>query len=268
MKSPTKALWIGVTTKSGTDTWVQENTKNYLAVLREQQAVPVVIAPDVATTLPDGSTFVPDAEGRVAADLLDHLDGLILAGGGDVHPHFFGEELNGADVKRIDLRRDALELALSEAALTRDLPIFAICRGCQVLNVAAGGGMVQHFEGHRSPKGESAYHDVVVAPASQLRTIVGVDRLAVNTFHHQGLDQATLASSFVAVGYADPDCWLVEAFEAPAQRWAIGVQWHPERLFELTAPHRQLWESFLAACAETARANSVAVSAVSRKGAT
>ena len=79
-------LWIGVTAKSGAAAWVAENTKNYLAVLRAQGAVPVVLSPDVATTLPDGTTFPPDDQGRLPDALLDRLDGLILSGGGDVHP--------------------------------------------------------------------------------------------------------------------------------------------------------------------------------------
>ncbi len=244
-------LWVGVTTKSGAATWVAENTKNYLAVLREQGAVPVVLSPDVATTLPDGTTHTPDGQGRLPAAVLDRLDGLILSGGGDVHPHYFGQELNGAETERIDLRRDELELALARAAMARDLPLFAICRGCQVLNVAAGGAMVQHFDGHRSPKAGTAYHDIGITPGSRLHQITGLARLAVNTFHHQGLDLPSMAPRFTPVGLADPDTWLVEAYESADHRWLLGVQWHPERLFELDDGHRQLWTSFLAACRET-----------------
>jgi putative glutamine amidotransferase len=242
------ALWIGVTTKSGEAVWVQENTKNYLAVIREYGAVPVVLSPDVAAQWPDGTTFAPDEQGRLPAAVLDRLAGLVLSGGGDVHPSYFGQELNGAETDRIDLRRDELELGLAQAALTRDLPLFAICRGCQVLNVAAGGAMIQHFDGHRSPKENTAYHDVRITPGSRFHQMVGQEWLSVNTFHHQGLDQATLAPSFTAVGLAQPDTWLVEAYESADHRWLLGVQWHPERVFELDPGHRRLWDSFFAAC--------------------
>jgi putative glutamine amidotransferase len=244
-------LWVGVTTKSGAAAWVAENTKNYLAVLREQGAVPVVLAPDVVTTLPDGTTFAPDDQGRLPAAVLDRLDGLILSGGGDVHPQYFGQELNGAEVDRIDLRRDELELTLARAAMDRDLPLFGICRGCQVLNVAAGGAMVQHFDGHRSPADSTAFHEIAIVPGSRFHQIIGLARLAVNTFHHQGLDLPSMAPRFTPVGLADPDAWLIEAYESPDHRWLLGVQWHPERLFELDDAHRRLWASFLDACRST-----------------
>lgn len=248
MVETTKPLWIGVTTRHGDPEWVQTNTRNYLQVLQSYGAVPVVLSPDCPTTLPDGSTLHPDTAGRLPAAVLDHLQGLILSGGGDVHPQYFGQELNGAEPESIDLKRDELELELSQAALARDLPIFAICRGCQVLNVAAGGGMVQHLPGHRSPKENTAYHDVVIAPGSRFQAIVGAQRLPVNTFHHQGMDLATMAPLFTPSALAQPDEWLVEAYESRSHRWVIGVQWHPERIFELADEHRRLWDSFIAAC--------------------
>ncbi|MFO7632275.1 MAG: gamma-glutamyl-gamma-aminobutyrate hydrolase family protein, partial [Caldilinea sp.] len=74
------------------------------------------------------------------------------------------------------------------------------------------------------------------------------DRFDVNTFHHQGIDQASLAPIFQAAAIADPDHWLVEAYESIAHKWVVGVQWHPERIFELSDAHRRLWESFIEAC--------------------
>ena len=247
----TNPLWIGVTTRHGDPAWVQTNTRNYLQVLQSYGAVPVILSPDCPTTLPDGSTLYPDEAGRLPATVLDCLHGLILSGGGDVHPKYFGQALNGAEPESIDLKRDELELQLSQQALARDLPIFAICRGCQVLNVAAGGGMVQHLPGHRSPQESTAYHDVIIAPDSRFHAIVGTQRLPVNTFHHQGVDLATMAPLFTATALAQPDEWLVEAYESRNHRWVIGVQWHPERVFELEESHRRLWASFLAVCRET-----------------
>lgn len=239
---------IGVTTKRGDSGWVERNTQDYLDVLAEYGAIGVVLSPDCPAVMPDGTTFTPDEEGRLPADVLAHLDGLVLAGGGDVHPKYFGAEMDGANPKAIDLPRDELELALSESALARDMPIFGICRGCQVLNVAAGGGMVQHFEGHRNTTENPTSHDVLVEPTSRFYDLVGVERLPSNTYHHQGLDHETLAKGFDAVGVADPDRWLVEAFESREHQWVFGVQWHPERLYELDDSHRKLWVDFVETC--------------------
>lgn len=248
MSDATNKPIIGVTTKRGEPEWVENHTKNYLDVLAEYGAISVVLSPNYPAVLPDGTTFQPTAEGRLAAEVLDHLDGLILAGGGDVHPQYFGAEMNGANPKAIDIPRDELELGLSKAALSRDMPIFAICRGCQVLNVAAGGGMVQHFDGHRNTKENPTTHDILVDPKSRFYRLIGVERLPSNTYHHQGLDHQTLAQGFDPVGVADPDTWLVEAFESPNHRWVYGVQWHPERLYELDDAHQKLWVDFVDAC--------------------
>lgn len=242
---------IGVTSRSGELIWVQKNTRNYMDLLTTLQAQVVVLSPDRPARLPDGSRYEPDRRGRLPEEVLDHLDGLVLAGGGDVHPRYFGQELAGADPERIDPARDELELTLARQALDRDLPLFGICRGCQVLNVAAGGGMVQHFDGHRSSVKDPELHAVAVTPGGWLHSILEQDELEVNTYHHQGVDLATLAPSFQVDATALPDDWLVEAFHSPEHRWVLGVQWHPERLFELPQAHMRIWESFLAACQET-----------------
>jgi putative glutamine amidotransferase len=213
---------------------------------------PIILAPDTPARLPSGQIFAPDTVGRLPSAILLHLDGLILSGGGDVDPTYFGAELNGAEQDQIDRCRDELELNLACAALTQDLPVFGICRGCQVLNVAAGGSMIQHFDGHRSPKDVTAYHDVLVEADARFRQIVGEDVFAVNTFHHQGMDRASLAPIFRPAAVAHPDTWLVEAYESRSHGWVIGVQWHPERGFELGDAHRRLWQSFLSACADRA----------------
>lgn len=248
MPSARPHLWIGVTTLHGHPAWFEQNTHNYIKTLTAHGATAVLLSPDTPVTLPNGVTVEPDAHGRLPDTVLDALDGLILSGGGDVDPKYFGANLAGAEPESISHPRDELELGLAVAALQRDLPIFGICRGCQVLNVAAGGGMVQHLDGHRSPKDSTAFHDVTVTAGSRFGALVATERFAVNTFHHQGMDRTTLAPIFVPAAIALPDDWLVEAYESPHHRWVIGVQWHPERLFELDAPHRRLWQSFLAAC--------------------
>lgn len=246
-------LTIGITVRRGDPEWVQKSTKNYLNTLAGYGVRSIILAPDTPAAIAGNTVFYPDEAGRLPVEILDRLDGLLFSGGGDVHPRYFDEPLNGADPESIDLKRDELELALGRAALAQDLPIFGICRGCQVLNVAAGGKMVQHFDHHRSPPDQTRYHDVVLAEGGRLRQIIGQPVLAVNTFHHQGLDRATLAPLFVPAAVAEPDNWLIEAYESPSHHWVMGVQWHPERIFELEAGHRRLWESFLAACASKRR---------------
>ncbi|MCC6456640.1 MAG: gamma-glutamyl-gamma-aminobutyrate hydrolase family protein [Caldilineaceae bacterium] len=243
-------LIIGVTTRHGSSAWVSKNTQNYLNTLNNFGVTAIILAPDTPAHLPHGMIFQPDSLGRLNANILDHLDGLILSGGGDVDPKYFGAELQGAEVESIDNGRDELEIALAQAALAIDMPIFGICRGCQVLNVAAGGGMIQHLDGHRSPKGSTAYHDVIVTPQTRFHQIVGEEAFAVNTFHHQGMDRASIAPIFTPSAIASPDNWLVEAYESPTHDWVVGVQWHPERTFELSDPHVRLWQSFLAACTD------------------
>lgn len=260
MKDSQSPLIVGVTTLHGNPQWIAENTQNYLNTLRTHQAQFVILSPDAPATLPSGRHFMPDGLGRLDASVLDHLHGLILSGGGDVDPAYFGAELDGAELDRIDRRRDELELRLAQAALTRDMPIFGICRGCQVLNVAAGGSMIQHFDGHRSPKDQTAYHDVIITSDSRFHRIVAADQFAVNTFHHQGMDRNTLAPLFRPAAVAHPDAWLVEAFESPSHQWVVGVQWHPERTFELTEPHQRLWQSFLTACKAHANQQSTVTS--------
>ena len=167
-------------------------------MLREMGATPVLLSPDEAATLPDGTSYAPDAQGRLPGAVLEKLDGLILSGGGDVHPRYFGAALDGADPKSISEARDELKLALAQQALALDMPLFGICRGCQVLNVAAGGGMVQDFPNHRSDTENPVLHEVALLPDSRLAQTIGSLSLAVNTYHHQGVDIPTLAPGMQA----------------------------------------------------------------------
>lgn len=242
-------LTIGLTVRRGDTAWLEKYNKNYLNVMAQFGVNSVILSPDQPALLPDGREIVPDALGRVDAAVLDGLDGIIFSGGGDVDPRYFNAPMDGAEPEHIDHARDELELHLAKAALTRDMPIFGICRGCQVLNVAAGGGMRQHLDGHRSPPEATEFHPVKIAPTGLLYPIVQSDTISVNTFHHQGMDAATLAPSLRAVAWADPDAWLIEAFDSPQHRWVLGVQWHPERLFELTPSHYHIWVDFFQASA-------------------
>src|SRR5690606_29775991 len=133
---------------------------------------------------------------RLDPEILNHLHGLVLSGGGDVDPKYFGAKLDGAQESSIDHKRDELELNLSRAALEIDIPIFGICRGCQVLNVAAGGSMKQDFDGHKRIGNQDTYHDVIVAPRTRLHRIVGEEIFLVNSAHHQGMERSHIAPIF------------------------------------------------------------------------
>lgn len=242
---------VGVTSTHGDPDWIALRNRNYLNILAGAGVQAVVLSPDAPAILPDGTVYEPDALGRLPDAVLDHLSGLIASGGGDVHPKYFGQVMNGAELEFMSLERDELELNLLRGALERDLPVFGICRGCQVLNVAAGGTLVQHLDGHRSSPDATSFHRVDLIPNSGLSHIVDAEAMIVNTFHHQGISPGDLAPLFVPAAVAAPDSWLIEAYESPAHRWVRGVQWHPERDFELDDSHRRIWRSFLSACRDT-----------------
>jgi len=170
------------------------------------------------------------------AATLAGLDGLLLAGGSDVDPAMYGA-LPHPETEEPDRDRDNLETALVREALDRDLPILAICRGLQLLNTALGGTLVQHIEGHRCP-GQREAHPVAATPNSRLKSILNLDRYAVNSRHHQCAGR--LAGGLVAAATA-PDS-VVEALELPGKRFVLAVQWHPEDRTD--SPDGRLFESF------------------------
>ncbi|WP_367128981.1 gamma-glutamyl-gamma-aminobutyrate hydrolase family protein [Saccharothrix sp. HUAS TT1] len=156
------------------------------------------------------------------ADGVAFLDGLVLAGGADVDPALYGRP---RDPRTGPARpeRDLAELALARAALELDLPLLAVCRGMQVLNVALGGTLVQHVDGHNPAPGVYGHTGIAVAPGSALAGIVGL-ATTVYCHHHQALD--VLGDGLRVVAGA-PD-GTPEAVELPGARFALGVQSHPE----------------------------------------
>ena len=168
----------------------------------------------------------PDDDG--VEETLDALDGLILSGGNDVDPAAYGAEPHPA-TGGVRPERDRGELALLEGALARDMPVLAVCRGSQLLNVARGGDLVQHLpevvghEQHRETPGVFSAHDVRVDPDSRLGGLVG-DRAPVKSHHHQGFGQ--VGADLREAAWADDG--TLEAVEDPSKRFALGVLWHPE----------------------------------------
>jgi putative glutamine amidotransferase len=163
---------------------------------------------------------------------LSGLAGLILTGGIDIDPSRYGEEPH-PKVRRTDPDRDAFELQLLAEARERGLPVLAICRGSQLLNVAFGGSLLQHIESgehvadYRAEGYPSRSHEVRLVEGSRLARIFDRERLIVNSRHHQAVTPERVAKGLRAAALSDDG--LVEAVEAES-RWVVGVQWHPERL--------------------------------------
>lgn len=188
--------------------------------------------------------------------VLEGIDALVLTGGGDVDPALYGAPRHPA-THDAEAGRDALELALARGAMERDLPLLAICRGMQVLNVAAGGTLIQDIPTeqptvvpHRveSPK-DAVAHVVRIEPGSRLAAMLGregAECWAVNSRHHQAV--RTIAASLVPSASA-PD-GLVEAVERPALRFCVGVQWHPENFWR-TGEFRGLFDGLIRASFDT-----------------
>ncbi len=177
--------------------------------------------------------------------------GLVLTGGIDVDPGLYGQE-RGPHTDKPSTERDQHELALLRQALDRDIPVLAVCRSHELLNVAFGGSLLQHIEGdgHRwHDDGASRWHEVTLNNgSSRLAGVYGAGAtISVNSRHHQGVLDAGLATGLVATARA-PD-GFVEAVESSAHRWVVGVQWHPERP-EMHPQSDTLWGAFALACAE------------------
>jgi gamma-glutamyl-gamma-aminobutyrate hydrolase PuuD len=179
--------------------------------------------------------------------------GLLLTGGVDVDPALYGD-VPRPETEAVDRARDEFELTLLRQALEADLPVLAVCRGHQLLNVCLGGSLQQHIEGdgHRWREDEpvtSSWHEIEIAGDSKLRQIYGARRVSVNSRHHQGVTRERLSSRLTCTALS-PD-GFVEGLESPEQRWVVGVQWHPERPEPETPgfaeSSRKLWEAFAAA---------------------
>ena len=171
--------------------------------------------------------LIPPSEDGVQ-ETLSVLDGVVFSGGADVDPGMYGADAHPeTDVPQA--RRDAGELALLQAALERDLPTLAICRGFQLLNVARGGDLIQHLpeeignDVHKQVPGEFAVHPVEVKEGSRLGSIVGATP-EVTSHHHQALGR--LGDGLVESAWAADG--TLEAVEDPSRRFLVGVQWHPE----------------------------------------
>jgi putative glutamine amidotransferase len=191
---------------------VNLSPRTYSLAVQRAGGVAIVLPPD------DSVAENPD-------ELLDLLDGLILAGGSDIDPGSYGAK-PGPETKVTWPERDRFEIALGTRALERDMPVLGICRGMEMLNVIQGGTLNQHLglELHRHTPGVFTDHRVQLEPGSLAARVVGGETTEVKSAHHQGVE---LVGEGVAVtGHADDG--VVEAIELPDRSFAVGVLWHPE----------------------------------------
>ncbi len=206
----------------------------YLDAVTRAGGIPVVLVPPRAS-----------AEGRVPEAVAGlGFDALLLIGGGDVDPARYGAE---ADPRTggVDPDRDAFELELAARALRGAVPTLAVCRGVQVLNVAAGGTLHQHIPDvvdlDHGRDGDS-FHSVRVAARSRLAAVCGSEVERCASHHHQAIDR--LGEGLRAVGWSEDG--LVEAVEATKDdSWVLGVQWHPERTAATDAAHQALFSALV-----------------------
>jgi len=193
--------------------------RSYVDAVNRAGAMALLLAPDPA--------LVEDPD-----EILDRIDGLMLAGGADLDPASYGAEPH-PETNGTVLERDVFEIALVRRALERDLPLLAICRGLQIMNIARGGTLHQHLpelvghEEHRRVSGtfDGADHNVRLEAGSLAARAAGELLHATKSHHHQGIDR--LGEGLHVTGWATMDDFP-EAIEDPRKRFALGIQWHPE----------------------------------------
>ena len=196
-------------------------------------------------------------DAAAVADYVSRCDGILFTGGDDIDPARYGQTPH-EKLGSVTPERDSFELLLFRAAYESGKPIFAICRGCQLMNVAMGGTLWQDIPSqyptelpHRPDAAGVAgftqlLHSVSPVSGSRIAAVAGEGELPVNSMHHQAVDRL---GEGLAAGCISPD-GLIESIELPAHRFLMGVQWHPEHLSADAPRQRALFDAFVAACRE------------------
>lgn len=223
---------IGITFSSKI---VSGTSENYIRAIKKFEGIPRILYPGV-----------PDSE-------FTDIDGLLLTGGGDIHPDNFDQEWHPS-LKYVNEARDELEIPLCQQAIEADLPVFGICRGIQVMSVAMGGSLYQDIHEeyrqdariHTQVNNEDSRHHIEVTD-SLLNELIGKGFDEVNSSHHQAVKDK--GEGFVVTAHSTED-GVIEAMENPSKRFVLGVQYHPERMIqtaEFREHRRKLFEAFIAA---------------------
>ncbi len=200
-----------------------------LQVLNYAEAV--VSAGGRPAILPATETILPD--------MLESFDGLLLSGGGDLSPEMYGQEPDDK-VYGVSPIRDRFEAALVAEAQDRGIPILALCRGMQLVNVLRGGTLIQHLDDHwQSRPSHEIEHYVAIDPDSRLAQVLGKTAIGVNSYHHQAVE--TLGAGLCVTARAGE---VVEAFEDP-DRNLLAVQWHPEHLYRVSRDNHALFDDLV-----------------------
>ncbi len=226
---------IGVTTYSRNESNRFTLPAEYIEAIRRAGGVPLLIPPG-------------EPHWR---ELFRHIDGWLLSGGGDIDPASYGGISHPA-IDTIDVERDRMEIELVHRALEKQVPTLGICRGCQVINVALGGTLIEHLPDvvgdmvtHRPAPGQAASHVVSVISGTRLASLTGKSEFMAASRHHQAIRDT--ASSLQVVARA-PD-GIIEAVEMPTHPWLIAVQWHPELTAANDPVQQRLFDEFVQAAA-------------------
>lgn len=218
-----------------TSSALDHNTQKYIDGVQRANGEPWAILPE---------------HGVDVDEFLARAGALVLTGGEDVHPSRYGSNPLKTRPQWFNEPRDAMEIELLRAALDDDMPVYAICRGVQLLNAVMGGSLVD-VEGHNgtfTQDGDiekAGYHRVFISPGSKLAAVVGSGGIVrVNSIHHQGMREAQKSPLLMASAYSLED-GVIEALESPDHRWVIGVQFHPERRMELPPHFDRLFQSLV-----------------------
>ena len=215
----------------------RENPRRYVEILESFGAEVNVLIPP---------------ENRPVEQLMEGVGGVLLPGGPDIDPNLYGVSPDPVAGLNVCRELDDLDLRILRYALDLDMPVLAICRGMQLLNVACGGALIQHLDGHQpdtdhgSIPGES--HNIFLAPGAKAAAVIGsAGFFKVNSFHHQGLNESMRSPDLMTTGYSLED-GLVEALESPKHSWVIGFQCHPERQDEVPRSFTNLFAAFVERC--------------------
>ncbi len=179
----------------------------------------------------------------VTEEYANSLDGILFAGGNDINPKLYGDNIS-ADCGKIEFERDEFEMSLCKFAEDKNLPVLGICRGCQLICVSAGGTLDQKIDGHFQPADKHmASHRIKVENPSLLYDILGAESMDVNSFHRQNINnQGKLKVC------AKSESGSIEGVYNMSQKFHLGIQWHPERMYRTNAHARLIFEAFITAC--------------------